>query len=238
MSNPYPPNPDINAINPVFSWRTFLAILGAVILAVAFTLLVLPLLVPGLAASLTSSEGEGYWYLSRVSGFVAYLLLWASTVMGLVITDRLARLWPGGPAAYDLHQYFSIIGIAFTLFHMLILLGSKYIGYTIVQLFVPFTGAQYRPFWIGIGQLSFYLALVVTFTFYARSWFGPQGWRRLHYLSFAFFLFALLHSVFSGTDTSTFWAGPLYWLTGGVTLFFTVYRITFTRRRARPRLTS
>lgn len=237
MSNPYPPNPDINAITPVFSIRTFLAILGAVVLAVILTLLVVPILVPGLAASLTSSEGEGYWYLSRVSGFVAYLLLWASMMMGLVITDRLARLWPGGPAAYDLHQYFSIIGIAFTLFHMLILLGSKYIGYSLVQLLVPFTGAQYRPLWIGIGQLSFYLALVVTFTFYARSWFGPKGWRRLHYLSFAFFLFALLHSAYSGTDTTSFWAGPLYWVTGGATLFFSVYRIVFTLTRSRQRIT-
>lgn len=215
---PIVPPPSTPQSSPV---STFLTILGVVIFGVFIALLI----IPGVAASLASSEGEGYWYLSRASGFVAYILLWLSMVFGLIITDRFARLWPGGPVAYDLHQYFSLIGIAFTVFHILILLGSKYIGYSLVQLFVPFIGSDYRPLWIGLGQYSFYLSLVVTITFYARSWFGPRGWRVLHYLSFAFFLLALLHSVYSGTDTSAAWAGALYWTTGIVTLFLTIYRI-------------
>jgi predicted ferric reductase len=215
---------------PVFSLSTLLVIFGVVIFGVLIALLI----VPGMFASLTSNEGEGYWYLSRASGFVAYILLWLSMMFGLIITDRFARLWPGGPVAYDLHQYFSLIGIAFTLFHIFILLGSKYINYTLMQLLVPFAGTDYRPLWIGLGQYSFYLSLVVTITFYARSWFGPRGWRVLHYLSFAFFGLALLHSAFSGTDTTTWWAGALYWTTGITTLFLTVYRIIRTLMKPSP----
>lgn len=63
-----------------------------------------------LGTSLSGAEPKAFWELSRAAAFVAFALIWLSMALGLSITNRLARLWPGGPAAADLHQYTSLLG--------------------------------------------------------------------------------------------------------------------------------
>jgi hypothetical protein len=99
----------------------------------------LPAWLPGLSASLLGPEPKAYWYLARSTAFIAYGLLWLSMALGLMMTNKLARLWPGGPLAFDLHQHASILGLAFGLFHALILLGDGYSNYTLGQILIPFT---------------------------------------------------------------------------------------------------
>jgi hypothetical protein len=55
----------------------------------------------------------------------------ASVAFGLIMTNRMARVWPGGPTAFDLHQFTSLLGLAFAVFRGLILLGDQYIKYTV-----------------------------------------------------------------------------------------------------------
>jgi predicted ferric reductase len=184
----------------------------------------------GLAALSTALLGEhAAWYLSRASAFVAYVLLWWSMVLGLSITNRLARLWPGGPAAADLHEHASLLGMAFGLLHALVLLGDAYIGYTLPQILIPFASVSYEPVWVGVGQISLYLMALVTFSFYVRRWIGARAWRTIHYLSFVVFVLALVHGVFSGTDSSLPWAFWMYVGTGASVLGMTIYRIVARR---------
>src|SRR6266496_3191905 len=75
----------------------------------------LPRWLPGLTASLLGPTPKGYWYLARAAGAVAYLLLWLSIALGLVTSNRLAALWPGGPTAVDLHQFTSLLALGATL---------------------------------------------------------------------------------------------------------------------------
>ena len=132
---------------------------------------------------------------------VGFALLWASVVLGVAITGKLARVWPGGPLAFDLHQYFSILGIGFAVLHVGTLLGDSYIGYTLGQLLLPFGAGDYEPFWVGLGQLAAYLLIPVTISFYARKALGPRGWHTIHGLSYGLFGLTLLHGLFSGTDS-------------------------------------
>jgi predicted ferric reductase len=120
------------------------------------------------------------------------------------------------------------LGLAFALFHGLILLGDRYINFTVVQVFVPFATASYRPTWTGIGQLSFYLWLIVALSFYVRARIGQKTWRALHYLSFAMYIMGLVHGLFSGTDSSAPWAQWYYWISAGSLLFLLIYRIVNT----------
>jgi len=206
------------------------AVVGAVLAAV-----VLPALLPGLATSLLGPEPKAYWYLSRSSGFVAFGLLWLSMVFGLVITNKMARVWPGGPTAFDLHQHVSLLALGFTLFHGFILMGDAYIHYSVAQIAIPFASAAYRPLWVGIGQLGFYVMALVALTFYVRRTIGHRTWKTIHALSFVMFAMALVHGMGSGTDSGTWWAGALYWLAGGSVLFLTIYRVLVTRLAASPR---
>jgi predicted ferric reductase len=186
---------------------------------------VLPAWIPGLTASVAGESPKAYWYLARSSAIVAYLLLWISMVLGVLITNRLARVWPGGPVAYDLHQYASLLGLGFGVFHALILLGDRYLAPTISQIAIPFALNTYQPFWTGVGQLGFYLFAVVALTFYIRRRTGPKFWRWIHFLSYSVYLMILGHAVFSGSDSALPGMSMLYWITAGGLLFVTLYRI-------------
>ncbi len=220
-------NSDLDAI-PVMGFPGLMLMLLASAAGAVAAVSILPAVLPGLTASLFGPEPKVYWYLARSSAWIAYLLLWASMVMGLMITTKAARLWPGGPAAYDVHQFVSLLSIVFALFHGLILTGDRYIGFTAVQVFIPFSNPAYRPLWVGIGQIGFYALAILVFSFYIRRMITPRGWRLIHYLSFIAFLFVLIHGVTSGTDSAQPWAAWLYWFTGGTVMFLTVYRILLT----------
>jgi len=207
------------------SLQTFLVVLIAAVAGAIAAILVLPAWLPALNDSLVGSAPHAFWFLSRSSAFVAYILLWFSMCLGTMITNKLARLWPGGPVAFDLHQHTSLLGVAFALFHGLILIGDQYIHTNIWHTVIPFGMQEYQPFWVGLGQLGFYVMVVVAFSFYVRKQITPQVWRSIHYLSFVGFLFALVHGLASGSDSTTNWAQWMYWLTGSSFLFLFVYRL-------------
>jgi predicted ferric reductase len=209
--------------------------LGAMVLGAILALKVVPIFVPGLSTSLAGSEPKAYWYLARASAFVAYSMVAASMVLGLLITNKLARVWPGGPAAVDLHEHFSLLGLGFAMFHALVLLGDRYIGYTLAQVLLPFSGSSYRPFWVGIGQVGLYLLAVVTLSFYVRKPLGRVAWRAIHYASFIVFLLALAHGAFAGSDSSATWTSTYYQITGAAVLFLTIYRLLIRPSSKRPR---
>lgn len=213
-----------------------LMIMFAMIAGVFLAILVLPAWLPNMAMSLTSTNPKVYWYLSRATAFVSLSILWLSMALGIGITNKMARLWPGAPAAFAIHEYVSLLGLAFAVFHALILLGDHYINFTVAQIFIPFSTTNYRPTWTGIGQLGFYLWLIVTFSFYVRSRIGQKTWRALHYLSFAMYLMGLVHGLFAGTDSTAHWAWYYYWISGGSLLFLLVYRIvnSITEKLTKP----
>ena len=74
--------------------------------------------------------------------------------LGCLLTSRAARRWPGVVSAGDVHQHVSLLGLAFGMFHGLILLGDRYANYRLTQLLIPFATTAYRPLWVGLGQLA------------------------------------------------------------------------------------
>lgn len=179
--------------------------------------------------SIVAPEHKMFWYVTRASGFVALALLWLSMALGLLITNKLARAWPGGPTLNDLHEYASLLGLSFTALHALVLLGDQFTPYSITQVVVPFASTNYRPLWVGLGQLSLYTSLIVTISFYMRRWIGFRAWRTLHYLSFGTFVLAIAHSLFSGTDSTAVWARDLYWGAAVSVVGLVAYRIVLAR---------
>lgn len=216
----------------------FLMIMVAMTLGLLVAILLLPTWLPNMATSLMGTDPKVYWYLSRATAFVALSILWLSMALGLGVTNKMARFWPGAPVAFAIHEYVSLLGLAFALFHALILLGDHYINFTVAQIFIPFSTVDYRPTWTGIGQLGFYIWLIVALSFYIRSSIGQKTWRVLHYLSFAIYLMGLAHGLFGGTDGSANWAQWYYWFSGGSLLFLVMYRIVnsiFEKRIASPK---
>lgn len=224
---------DLDHLPPAMPLHTLIIMLFAVALGAFAAAIVLPNWLPGLSQSLLGSEPKAYWYLSRASATVAYALLWLSMALGLIITNKMARIWPGSPIAFDLHQFASLLGLAVALFHALILLGDKYINYDLAQVLVPFNSAGYKPVWVGLGQIGFYLLAIVGLSFYVRKRLTQRRWRLIHYFSFLTFALALLHGILAGTDSTVVAIQLFYWLTGSLLLFLLIYRILITKIAAR-----
>ena len=220
-----PATPVENEYESSVNIQFFLLVILAMIVGLLGAILLLPTWLPNMATSLTGTDPKVYWYLSRATAFVSLSILWISMALGLGLSNKMARLWPGAPAAFAVHEFVSLLGLAFALFHALILLGDHYIHFTVVQLLTPFSTLDYRPTWIGIGQLGFYLWLIVALSFYVRTRIGPKTWRAIHYLSFILYIMGLVHGLFGGTDSSAGWAQWYYWISGGSLLFLLVYRI-------------
>jgi len=124
-----------------------------------------------------------------------------------------------------LHQDLSAIAIGLTGLHGALLALDTYVPQTVRQLVIPFAG-PYRPEWVGIGQIAFYLMVVVYASFFVRRRIGQRAWRALHYTTFLAFVGATAHGVMSGTDSPADWALWIYASASVAVVFLLAYRIT------------
>ena len=179
-----------------------------------------------------------WWYVTRASGIIAYLLLWISTVLGLAVTSKYLDGMVERLFTYDFHEFISLLSVAFTLVHVIVLTLDHYLPYSVIQILVPFV-SPYRPFWVGVGVIAFYVILLVTITFYLRNRIGRRAFRIIHVFSLLGYIGVTLHGYYAGTDTALPSMQILYKVTGLVVLFLTVYWLVLlgmrkmeTRRKA------
>lgn len=224
-STPVPSGDPMDSLPTAVAFEEMLLILLAVAAAVLFAINLMPTWLPSLQASTTGDKPQVFWFISRGTAIASYWVLWLSMGSGVLITNKMAQKWPGIPPAYEIHQYTSLLGLALGLFHALILMGDHYIHYNLFQVLAPFASENYRPFWVGLGQLAFYLWAAVNVSFYIRKRIGKKAWRAIHFASFVSFAGVLVHGIFSGTDISTQWMQGIYWASGAVLLFLVVYRV-------------
>ncbi len=225
MSSNISKRTDIDSIEPTVPLASALLLFLATGVGTIGALWVLQSGLAGLSQSLLGPQPKAFWELARSSGIVAYLLMWLSVAFGLIITNRMARVWPGGPTAFDLHQFASLLGLAFALFHGLILLGDQYIKYSPLQILLPFASVNYQPVWVGLGQIAFYVLIPVTFSFYVRRSIGQGLWRLIHAGSFIAFALITVHGLLAGSDTTNLVVLGMYALTGISVFFLTLYRM-------------
>lgn len=175
------------------------------------------------------------WYFTRSSGTVAYLLMAGSTIWGLLLSTKIIK--EGVPAVLSLamHNILSWLAIVLGGLHALALLFDSYYTYTLAHITIPFIG-PYRPGWVALGIISFYLMFITSISFNFRKQIGQKRWRKLHYTTFLAFLMVTIHGVMAGTDSGNTGMTLVYWGSGLLVLFLTNYRILATskgRRRAR-----
>ncbi|RMG88229.1 MAG: hypothetical protein D6712_04040 [Chloroflexi bacterium] len=146
-----------------------------------------------------SEDSKLAWHLTRSSGLIAYILLMASTVWGLFISSQFVKDWSPGPISMAIHSTISWLSVLFALGHALLLLLDDYFTYTLGDIFIPFTG-PYRPEFVGLGTLAFWLMLVISASFAVKKLIGRRAWKLIHYLSYAGFGMVTAHGLFAGTD--------------------------------------
>jgi len=212
-----PKKPENNVgMESAITLQPFVVLFVGVITSLLVLIPLLPIGIPNLTYAFTSVNGHApkiYWYLSRSAGFIGLTVLWVSMALGLSITNKLARLWPGAPTAFAIHEYASLLGLLFVVYHGVVLMGDHFVDFSLPKLLLPFS-IGYRTLWIGLGQVCFYAWLVVAISFYIRPKIGQKTWRVLHYVNFATYAMGLLHGMYSGTDGFTNWAHWYYLISG------------------------
>lgn len=176
-----------------------------------------------------AGETTSFWYLSRSSGFVAYLLLWGSVVWGLLLSSKIGQGKLRPPALLDAHQFLSNTALGFAFFHGLVLMGDRYLSFPLQAVLVPFA-SSYETLLVAAGQLALWLSLLLSVSFLVRKRIGQRAWRSLHYSSFLAFFFVLAHAVWLGSDSSRPAVQLFYLATTGVVLFLTFYRVLTSRK--------
>ena len=162
------------------------------------------------------------WYITRAAGLIAYLLLWLSTAWGLAVSSKILDHFLQRTFTFDFHQFISLLAIAFTILHIGVLVLDRFQPFSIGQILVPFI-APYRPAWVGLGVISFYVILLVTVTFYLRKRIGMKAFRVIHVLSLLGYLGVTAHGYFAGTDTPLLATQLMYSGTFLITVFLTSY---------------
>lgn len=144
------------------------------------------------------------WYLTRSTGAVALLLLSVAVALGIADVRRLSTpSWPRF-VVDALHRNVSLLALVFLVLHILTAVLDSFTSISLVAVFVPFVGS-YRPFWLGLGAIAFDLLLAVIITSMMRGRVGPRAWRATHWLVYACWPIALLHTLGTGSDVKSTW---------------------------------
>ena len=139
------------------------------------------------------------WYASRATGVVALLLLTAVLLLGILV-NRQGRL-PGLPsfAVTGLHRNLSLMAVAFLAIHVITAIVDPYVTIGLAAAVLPFVSA-YKPFWLGLGAISLDLIAALILTSLARARISRRAWRGIHWLAYAAWPLAVMHSLGSSSD--------------------------------------
>lgn len=153
---------------------------------------------------LAAGNGTALWYLTRGSGVAALLLLTTSVLLGVVGALRWrGERWPRF-AVNDVHRNLTLLSIVFVAVHVVTTVADGYAPIGFVDAIVPFL-SPYRPLWLGLGAVAFDLLLALVATSLLRGVVPARLWRGLHWLAYAAWPVALLHSLGTGSDVRTGW---------------------------------
>lgn len=145
------------------------------------------------------------WYAARSTGYVSLLLLTAILVLGILTSMRWAnRDWPRF-MSQAVHRNLSLLVLVFLAIHILASTIDPFAGISLLNSAVPFTG-DYRPLWLGLGVVSFELLVALTITSLLRQRISFTVWRVVHWLAYACWPLALLHTLGTGSDVRSWWA--------------------------------
>ena len=140
------------------------------------------------------------WYVARASGILAWGLLSASVIWGLLLSTRLLQRRPSPRWLLDLHRFLGGLAVTFVGVHILGLVADNYLHFGVADVLVPFA-SQWRTGAVALGVVSIWLLVAVEITSLLMRRLPRRLWHRVHLASYGTFWFATLHSVLAGSDS-------------------------------------
>lgn len=169
------------------------------------------------------AERSWPWYLTRASGLIAVISLFALVISGIgSVTGHFFRLLEP-LTAWATHRAIGIVFAISVVIHISTLLFDHFVPFTIPEILIPWAsgfkpltlfGIHFGSLFVAFGIIAFYSLLIVVIT--SLLWVDkkPQKWKLFHYLSYIVLVLVFFHGLFLGTDTSSGF-GRILWLIGG-----------------------
>jgi methionine sulfoxide reductase heme-binding subunit len=172
-----------------------------------------------------NSDDPLLWYLNRSTGLVVLAMLTLSVLLGVVSTGRGGRLLPRF-VGQALHRSLALWSVVLLGLHVVTAVVDSYVDIRWWQAFVPWVGASYLPFWLGLGTLALDIVVVVVVTSLARSRMRHRSWRLIHVLSYVAWAVAVAHGLGIGTDLrSPGWERATVWWSVALVGALTTWRL-------------
>lgn len=181
-------------------------------------------------------NSQVWWYVARSSGIVAWALLSASVVWGLMLstkisTTRLAarRLRPAW--LLDLHRHLGGLAVIFTAIHIAGIVADSYVTFSWADVLVPMA-SQWRPGAVAFGVVAMYLLVAVEATSLAIRHLPRPLWRWVHRSSFVLYATATWHGIAAGTDADNQWFRAAAWVSVVLVVALTIRLVLVLRKRS------
>jgi sulfoxide reductase heme-binding subunit YedZ len=144
------------------------------------------------------------WYLMRGSGVSALLLLTGVVVLGILTSRK--RSLPTLPrfATMELHRSVALLAVIFLTVHVLTAVFDPYAQVRLIDVVVPFAGTA-QALMLGLGTLALDLFAAVIVSSLLMRHISRTVWRTIHWLSYAMWPFAFVHTLGMGSDSGTIW---------------------------------
>ena len=130
-----------------------------------------------------------WWYTARAGGIVAWVLLAASMIWGLMMSTKPLGRRPRPNWMLDLHRFLGGAALVFVGIHVASIMLDSYVHFGLVEVLVPFTGS-WHPVAVAWGIVGLYLLAAVELTSLARKRLSQRVWRMTHGLAFPLYVMA------------------------------------------------
>jgi DMSO/TMAO reductase YedYZ heme-binding membrane subunit len=139
-----------------------------------------------------------WWYTVRATGLVAWLLVTAAVVWGLLLSLR--RVPSPRPAwMLDLHRFLGGLALLFVVTHIGALSFDSFVGFDWDGLLVPYA-SSWRPGAVAWGISAAYLLVAVEVTSLLMRRVRNGWWHAVHLLSYFVFVAVTMHALLAGAD--------------------------------------
>jgi methionine sulfoxide reductase heme-binding subunit len=181
----------------------------------------------------TLAGTQGLWFLSRGTGLVLLALFSVIVALGVAVASGSAtRRWPRF-SVVELHRTLSLFGIALLVLHVVTALLDPFVNIGWAATLVPFV-SPYRTAAIAAGTLAVDLAGAVLVTSVLRHRLKFRAWRAVHWLAYAAWPLAFIHSLTAGNDLGIWWVGLIEWGCAALVGTAVLARVFGRSRSGRP----
>ena len=170
-----------------------------------------------------------WWYVARASGIIAWLLLTASVIWGILLSTDAFPTHRRPAWLLDLHRWLGGLTVAFVGAHLAALVADNYTHFGLADLAIPYA-SQWRPGAVALGVVATWFLVAVELTSLAMRRLPRKLWRAVHLTSYVAFWLARLHAAFAGTDATN----RIYQLTAAASIAAIVWALVYRLTNRRP----